>query len=231
MTPQTALRLVPDVKDVPSAGTLYGRMLATATGGGVPLLARVRAADGRLQPLPLAQYLGPLSWADHVVAGAVRGPVLDVGCGPGRLLEALGARGVPALGVDLSPIAVKIAQARGGLAHAGCVFGEVPCAGSFASALLLDGNVGIGGDPVALLERIGELLVPRGTVVLDIGGHGTPSRRERLRIEAHGEVSEWFAWATVSLDGLPALANQAGFTVHRRLNAGGRHLVWLRKAR
>ncbi|HEY3143875.1 MAG TPA: class I SAM-dependent methyltransferase, partial [Acidimicrobiales bacterium] len=51
-------------------------------------------------------------------AGAARGaagPVLDVGCGPGRLVHALLARGRAALGIDLSPSAVAEAKARGAL--------------------------------------------------------------------------------------------------------------------
>ncbi len=38
------------------------------------------------------------------------------------------------------------------------IFDHVPGAGRWRTALLLDGNIGIGGDPVALLERLGDLL-------------------------------------------------------------------------
>ena len=41
------------------------------------------------------------------------GPVLDVGCGPGRLTGALTARGHVALGVDVSAGAVRLARAPG----------------------------------------------------------------------------------------------------------------------
>nr|WP_246122422.1 class I SAM-dependent methyltransferase [Actinoallomurus bryophytorum] len=39
------------------------------------------------------------------------GPTIDLGCGPGRLVQALTARGVRALGIDTSPWAVR--QCRG----------------------------------------------------------------------------------------------------------------------
>jgi hypothetical protein len=43
----------------------------------------------------------------------VRGTVLDVGCGAGRHLLCLQARGVDAVGIDVSPVAVKVCKARG----------------------------------------------------------------------------------------------------------------------
>ena len=43
---------------------------------------------------------------------ALRGPVLDVGCGPGRHLHALARRGVFGLGVDLSPVGGRAGARR-----------------------------------------------------------------------------------------------------------------------
>ena len=44
---------------------------------------------------------------------SLNGPVLDVGCGPGRLLAAAQSLGLTALGVDTSPEAVRYALGRG----------------------------------------------------------------------------------------------------------------------
>ena len=50
------------------ADQLYGRLLATAAqhvlGGGPPALARVRSADGTLEPLPLDRWVGLADDAD-----------------------------------------------------------------------------------------------------------------------------------------------------------------------
>ena len=54
-----------------------------------------------------------LSEADEVVVSRCEGPVLDIGCGPGRFVEALSTRGIPALGVDLSRTAVDHTRGRG----------------------------------------------------------------------------------------------------------------------
>ena len=61
-----------------------------------------------------------------------------------------------ALGLDLSPVAVRLARARGAEAILRSVFADVPGAGRWRTALLLDGNIGIGGAPVPLLERARE---------------------------------------------------------------------------
>jgi len=53
---------------------------------------------------------------------------------------------------------VRLARAHGVRVIKGSIFGPVTAAGTWASALLLDGNVGIGGDPVALLGRVSALL-------------------------------------------------------------------------
>ena len=52
------------------------------------------------------------------------------------------------------------------------VFGPLPGEGRWDTALLADGNIGIGGDPVALLARVRELLAPEGRVVVDLAAPG-----------------------------------------------------------
>jgi SAM-dependent methyltransferase len=207
-----------------SADVLYGRLLATAAGGGLAL-ARVRLADGQLVPLPLDRWLAPADEADAALLERVEAPVLDLGCGPGRHLAALRAAGKRGLGVDLSPVAVQLARDRGAEAIAGDVFADVP--GRWRTVLLLDGNIGIGGAPAALLRRAGELLAPDGAVVVEVDPPGAPTYRTRIRIEAHDAVSEWFAWARVGADGIERVAAHAGLTPRDALETGGRTFVTL----
>ena len=155
--------------------------------------------------------------------------VLDVGCGPGRHLAALQVAGKRGLGVDLSPVAVRLARRRGAAAIPGDVFGAVPLAGHWRTALLLDGNVGIGGDPETLLRRTRELLVPGGAALVEVDPPGAPTHRTRLRIEAGGEVSEWFRWARVGVDGIEAVAANAALPLHDVLQVGGRWVARLQR--
>jgi SAM-dependent methyltransferase len=215
------------------APELYGRLLATAAAaaldGGGPPQARIRLADGRLQAMPLDLWLGPVTAADRMVVDAARGPVLDVGCGPGRLLEALEAEGKRALGVDLSPEAVGLARRRGGRAIAGCVFSDLPGDARWRTVLLLDGNIGIGGHPVQLLRRVAALLRADGVAIVEVAPPGFPTRRTRVRIEGPGVVSDWFSWAEVSADGIGAVAAAGGLRLTGRLERDGRAFAMLRR--
>ncbi|HEX8103465.1 MAG TPA: class I SAM-dependent methyltransferase, partial [Solirubrobacteraceae bacterium] len=172
--------------------------------------------------LPLERWLAPTSAVDDRIAARAAAPVLDVGCGPGRLLTALAASGKEALGVDLVPTAVSIARSRGGRAVQGSIFADVPGAGRWATALVLDGNIGIGGWPEALLGRVAALLAPGGEAIVEIDPPGAPTGATRVRIEAGHAVSEWFAWARVSVDGIAAVAAAAGLAPAEIFMDGGR---------
>jgi SAM-dependent methyltransferase len=212
------------------AELLYGRLLASVAGG-EPGRARVRIAGGRAQRLPIEQWLAPVDAADRAVLTRVAAPVLDIGCGPGRHLAALAALGVDGLGLDLSPVAVRLARARGAEAILRSVFADVPRAGRWQTALLLDGNIGIGGAPAALLARARALVAPGGAVLAETGPPGAPTRRMRVRLESAEAVSPWFGWATVGSDGIEALGAAAGLRLGGKFSAGGRWFAALERPR
>ena len=167
---------------------------------------KVRFDDGSLSPLPVNRYVAVADPLDHDLLAGLAGPVLDVGCGPGRHLHALASAGVFALGVDISPAAVALARRGGGRAVVADVFGRVPAAGRWANALLLDGNIGIGGEPQRLMARLGELVMPGGAILVEVEPPGQESTSRLARIEADEHVSGWFAWARVSAAEIGILA-------------------------
>jgi SAM-dependent methyltransferase len=159
------------------------------------------------------------------------GPVLDVGCGPGRHLHELATRGVFALGVDLSPVAVDLATGRGARAIVASVFDELPGAGTWRSALLLDGNIGIGGVPSRLLARIRTLLAKHGRLLVELDPPDAPTGSSLVRMETADALSTWFRWARVSVSEVDQLARAGGFATERCWCRGGRWFASLIKRR
>lgn len=185
---------------------------------------------GRSTSLPVERWLGPANPADgRLLLAHCVGQTLDVGCGPGRLTAALVEGGVMAMGIDVSPAAVQSALQRGATALCRDVFGVVPGAGRWHHLLLADGNVGIGGDPVRLLRRSGELVRRGGTVVVELAAPGIGVRRERLRLRVRGRISSPFDWAYVGADAADALACAAGLEVVAVDGVDGRWVAVLRR--
>jgi SAM-dependent methyltransferase len=229
----TALAGRPETAAPLPADALYGRLLASAAqhllGTGPAPSARLRLADGRLELLPLDRWLAPADAVDEEILAELEAPVLDLGCGPGRHLAALRAAGKRGLGVDLSPVAVRLARGRGADAINGSLWSQVPGGASWRTILLLDGNIGIGGAPVLLLRRAGELLAPGGAIVVETDPPGAATHRIRVRLEAPGVVSEWFRWARVGVDGAADVAAKAGLEVDAARCLAGRTFVTLRR--
>jgi SAM-dependent methyltransferase len=206
---------------------LYGRLLEHAAGGGHD--GRLRTAAGQRTPLPLRRWLAPADAADRLALEHAAAPVLDVGCGPGRLLAALAAEGRDATGIDVSPVAVRLARRRGGhVVHASVFSARVP-AGVWGSVLLLDGNIGIGGDPERLLARAADLLRRGGEAIVEVDPPGGGAGVVGMRLEGAGAVGPWFDWARVDAGAIGAVARCAGLRVTARLERGGRWFARLQR--
>ncbi|MBO0804735.1 MAG: methyltransferase domain-containing protein [Nocardiopsaceae bacterium] len=181
----------------------------------------IEHADGSRCPLRVEDWLH-IRPGDASIVERCHGATLDVGSGPGRLTLALAERGIPALGIDVTPYAVRLARSAGALALLRDVFGHLPGAGRWMTVLLADGNIGIGGDPVALLRRVAELLTPPGQALVEVQPPGSELRSERIRL-LHGEqASPWFPWAQVGADQIAELASQAGLVAADDWTAHGR---------
>ncbi|HEY1642252.1 MAG TPA: class I SAM-dependent methyltransferase [Streptosporangiaceae bacterium] len=204
-------------------GELYEQALA---GTAVP---EIEHADGTSSPLPVQRWLCPAPGDDSVLARCT-GPTLDVGAGPGRLTVALAERGIPALAIDVTPYAITLARASGALALQRDVFSYVPGTGRWSTVLLADGNIGIGGDPAALLRRVRDLVRPGGTVVAEAGPPGSQTRSEQVRLRAARGEGPWFPWAWVGADELAALAATAGMEATESWADSGRWFALLSRA-
>jgi SAM-dependent methyltransferase len=203
---------------------MIGGLYETSLAG----LARVdiEYADGRRTPLPVQDWLTGRP-GDAALLDRCAGPTLDIGSGPGRLTVALTERGVPALGIDVTPYTVELCRAAGGLALHRDVFDQVPGAGRWQTVLLADGNIGIGGDPEILLLRVAELMWPRGQALVEVTGPGTGTRTDWVRLRSMAGSEGWFRWARVALDDVSALTARCGLTVTDQRTEAERWFVTL----
>jgi SAM-dependent methyltransferase len=196
-------------------GELYEQALA---GLAAP---QIEYSDGRVSEFPVHDWFGPMP-GDGSLLDRCAGPTLDVGAGPGRLTVALAERGVPALAIDITPYAVRLARSAGALALHRDVFGYLPGTGRWDTILLADGNIGIGGDPAALLRRARDLLGPAGSVVAETGPPAAASRRGLARLRTAAGSGAWFPWASVGADQIGDLGRAAGLPATEVWSDAGR---------
>jgi SAM-dependent methyltransferase len=184
-------------------------------------------------PLDTRRWRADAASSDRWLLDGCQGPTVDLGCGPGRLVAALTERGVPALGVDTSPRAIAQGTRRGALVLHRDVFGTLPGEGRWHHVLLADGNLGIGGDPVALLRRVRRLIGPDGSVLVELC-NGEPGlwRGSARIVGADGRSGRPFPWALVGVGVIGEVAAAAGMSLRRlrQLRRRGRTFAELNPA-
>lgn len=163
----------------------------------------------------------------------VRGRILDIGCGAGRHLLWLQGEGYDAIGIDISPLAVKVSKRRG---VEECLVMDARKLGfqasTFDTLLMMGNNFGIAGGPEKTLEMLrglhrvarrgGVLLVTsRNPVDTDNPRHldyhewnrkmGRPPGLVTIRLEFRGEISPWFDLWLATPEEMRVIAEKAGW--------------------
>jgi SAM-dependent methyltransferase len=197
----------------------------------------IRHEDGEVRPLPAHRWLGGRRVPeesdtfdevfDEAVTQMCSGPTIELGCGPARLVARLIQRGIPALGIDRSATAIRLAGRGGAPALLGDVFDALPGMGHWQTVLLVDGNVGLGGDPRRILGRAAELLCGGGHCVAEFDAEAGGIRARWVRLESVRDVGPWFRWASVGVDSAATLAGQVGLTLTNIRLIGGRVIATL----
>ena len=226
----------------PLSGDAFGEMirdaLAVATGVGPrplaggrlprPVIEIIERDDGLINGAPAAPYLEePAAWPghDHRALSRVRGRVLDIGVGGGRIALELQRRGVEVTGLDVSAGAIEVCRRRGLRDLVlGTVDEHAAAAGpSYDTFLMLGNNLGlIGGadrapaflGALAALARPGAQLIAHGTNPYNTTDpvhtayhrwnreRGRLGGQLRLRVRYRELATDWFDYLVCSVDEL-----------------------------
>jgi SAM-dependent methyltransferase len=185
------------------------------------------------------------SWpgAERQAMRYVRGRVLDVGCGGGRVCLEAQARGLEVVGIDVSPGAVEACRRRGVRDVRLLGIDDVDeSMGRFDTIVMFGNNFGLFGRPAKakrLLRRFAAVTTERGRIVAtsrhlydtDDPSHLAYQRRNRERGRLAGElrlrmryrdlIGPWFDYLIVSKEEVADIVVGTGWTIARILEDGG----------
>jgi SAM-dependent methyltransferase len=231
----------------------FGRLLVELAGGRQAVEV-VERDDGCVFTGDAGYYLAPFrKWwpQERRAMRFVRGRVLDLGCGAGRVALHLQSRGLEVVGVDVSPLAVEVARKRGATdARVGTVATAVKEGELFDTILLLGNNLGLlAGERQGrrLLRRLARLATEEGRILagsydpydgaselaLRYQAHNRERGRlggvERLRVRYRQYATPWYDVLFVSRDELSELAAGTGWRIAHFIDEGPGYIAVLER--
>ena len=231
---------------------VFGHALEDAVDGRPDSIVLERD-DGYVDNFPSSVLLQPLSeWPpiERWLLRSVRPPVLDLGCGAGRVALVLQDRGIRVLAVDQSPRAVRVARRRGVReARVMDLFDLRLPRNRFRTVLLYGNNFGMFGTPLRMRRILHQLygLTTEGARIIGTGidpyrtdepahrRYHARNRHEgrmpgevRLRARYHSYRGPWFRLLWLSPNELSRLVKGTGFRVLKiRKSRGPQYAVIL----
>ena len=235
----------------------YGQMLLAALEGGPRGVAEiVERDDGFISASVMGAelYLAPFRrWPAHhrQAMRLVRGRVLDVGAGAGRVALHLQERGHDVVSIDISPGAIEVCRRRGVLDARLRSLDEVDeSLGRFDTIVMLGNNFGLFASRAKarrLLRRFFRLTTARARIVAetrDVYGTSDPAHlayhernRERgrmggqirLRVRHRLAKTPWFDYLMVSRAELEELLEGTGWTLAKTIDSQDTYVAVLEK--
>lgn len=188
---------------------------------------------------PRAYFAEYEDWPDHYKEAMkfVRGRVLDIGCGAGRISLYLQDQGHDVLGIDISPKAIEVCQLRGLKNSQELSITQVSSKlGIFDSIVMLGNNFGLFGNyrrAKWLLRRFHKLTSPQGRIIAESNDpyqttdpvhlayheynrqRGRMSGQLRLRVRYRKYKNPWFDYLIVSQDEMRDILQGTGWEVRQ----------------
>jgi SAM-dependent methyltransferase len=202
--------------------------------------------DGMIAPSggPEAYFSEPADWASYATdaLGYVRGRVLDVGCGAGRISLFLQGLGHEVVGVDISPGAVETSRRRGVLDAREISITQLgPDLGVFDTLVFFGNNFGLFGNEKRarwLLRRFHRLTSEGGRIVAEcmdpyqteeeahLSYHefnrkrGRMGGQVRVRVRYKQYRTPWFDWLLASEEEVRGLLEGTGWHLEHVFDSG-----------
>ena len=192
------------------------------------------------------KYFAPYrDWAacEKRVIRHAQGRVIDIGCGAGRHAVYLQERGHDVLGIDVSPLALKVARLRGlRKTRALAVTQATRRLGIFDTILMLGNNFGLMGNRTRarwLLRRFKSITPPEGRIIAstndlyqtDAKEHLAYQRNNRRRGRMSGQIrcrirhrqyaTPYFDFLMVSLKEMNGIVEGTGWAITRHYEGPG----------
>jgi len=205
--------------------------------------------DGLIYTSGAADYFAPFRrWPanERKAMRFVRGRVLDVGCGAGRVSLHLQERGHEVMAIDESPLAVAVARRRGVRNALVCSLADADAGlGMFDTVLLLRNNFGLFGTERSasrLLRRLAAITRERARIVTDSvdperaansafrtyrirAGSAVRPRAQRFRVRWQAFATPWFYYLMLSPTEMTTLVAGTGWRVARLIDDGSPRFV------
>jgi SAM-dependent methyltransferase len=210
--------------------------------------------DGHIEPDDTASYVKPYEeWGEreHEALSHVRGRVLDIGCGAGRVAVYLQRQGHEVTGIDISPGAVEAAGLNG-LKDARLMSAEdLRFAEEKYDTVLMFGNnfgiLGAGERTVKMLERLYEVTTDDALILAEsvdavktdnpvhLAYHsrnrerGRPPGLVRIRVVYKDQKDDWLDLWLASPQEMTECAEQAGWCFAEKIGVNSLYIGLLKK--
>jgi SAM-dependent methyltransferase len=219
----------------------FGQMLVDGADAEI-----VERDDGYIETVRLGYFAPVRRWAavERRALRFVRGRVLDVGVGAGRVALELQARGRAVVAIDVSPGAVRTARDRGVRDVRLLAFENVDASlGAFDTVVMYGNNFGLFGSRSKarrMLHRlrpfVGRIVAasndPYGTEDPGHLAYHERNRRRgrmpgqlRLRVRYRDLAGPWFDYLIVAPEEMTEIVDGTGWEVHRFVRDAGSYYV------